>query len=356
MACNESYPGHADKPSKAGVSSHTFQEEQTAQSRTLTSSSGSDPSKIFHKKVNKRLIPEYYQIITEPVAISTLRKKTASKEYTTIAEFVRDCALIWHNAHTFNRPTAGAYTDATILKGLFETEFQSLVDQNVIPAEAAVWPELGEIPPVDDSPPEAEGQDEDEDEEEEDEEEEEEDDEENKGKKRKRGNTIGAAVAKREGASKDDGQSTGDMGAQRKRGRPPKVDTPMEARIKSVLKAIRKPKNGMGQIMIHHFEKLPDKTVMPEYYLEIKEPLAIEQIKVSALLAHESKQPVTLKQRKQKRKKYRSVDDFMKDIDTMFENAKAYNEDESQIFKDAIFLQVSCECNNLSMCFSHLTP
>ena len=30
----------------------------------------------------------------------------------------------------------------------------------------------------------------------------------------------------------------------------------------------------------------------------------------------------------------------MKDIDQMFENAKLYNEDESQIYKDAVYLQV----------------
>ena len=44
-------------------------------------------------------------------------------------------------------------------------------------------------------------------------------------------------------------------------------------------------------------------------------------------------------QRKQKRKKYQSVDHFMKDIDTMFNNAKKYNEDESNIYKEAVFLQ-----------------
>lgn len=30
----------------------------------------------------------------------------------------------------------------------------------------------------------------------------------------------------------------------------------------------------------------------------------------------------------------------MKDIDTMFNNAKIYNEDESQVYKDAVQLQV----------------
>ena len=45
-------------------------------------------------------------------------------------------------------------------------------------------------------------------------------------------------------------------------------------------------------------------------------------------------------QRKQKRKKYHSVDHFMRDIDVMFNNAKSYNQDESQIYKDAVYLQV----------------
>ena len=48
-------------------------------------------------------------------------------------------------------------------------------------------------------------------------------------------------------------------------------------------------------------------------------------------------------QRKQKRKKYQSVDHFMRDIDVMFNNAKSYNQDESQIYKDAVYLQV-CIC------------
>ena len=46
-------------------------------------------------------------------------------------------------------------------------------------------------------------------------------------------------------------------------------------------------------------------------------------------------------QKKLKRKKYHSVEQFMKDIEQIFDNAKLYNEDESQIYKDAVDLQVS---------------
>jgi chromatin structure-remodeling complex subunit RSC1/2 len=40
-----------------------------------------------------------------------------------------------------------------------------------------------------------------------------------------------------------------------------------------------------------------------------------------------------------KRKRYRTIDDFMRDVDLMFENAKLFNEDDSQIHLDAIELQ-----------------
>lgn len=109
----------------------------------------------------------------------------------------------------------------------------------------------------------------------------------------------------------------------KKRGRPPRVDTPMEARIKAVLKGIRKLKDPGSQLKVRHFERLPDKGTYPDYYMEIKEPVAIDLIK-----------------RKSKRKKYQSVDHFMRDMNLMFNNAKAYNQPESQIYRDAVDLQV----------------
>jgi len=74
--------------------------------------------------------------------------------------------------------------------------------------------------------------------------------------------------------------------------------------------------------MISHFERVPDKAVMPEYYAEIKNPIAMDVVK-----------------KKLKRKKYQSVEQFMKDVELMFENAKSYNTDDSQIYKDALHLQ-----------------
>jgi chromatin structure-remodeling complex subunit RSC1/2 len=67
----------------------------------------------------------------------------------------------------------------------------------------------------------------------------------------------------------------------RKRGRPPKIDTPEEARIRAILRAIRKVKDSDGRQLFLEFEKLPDEVLYPDYYKEIKRPIALDHITVS---------------------------------------------------------------------------
>ena len=63
--------------------------------------------------------------------------------------------MISHHAQTYNRPEAGAYHDAVVLRELFQEEFRKLVDLGVITAETGQYPDLGELPPVEDLPPSA---------------------------------------------------------------------------------------------------------------------------------------------------------------------------------------------------------
>lgn len=61
----------------------------------LTSNnSGYDPSRLFHRSVNKRNVPDYYAVIKEPMALSILKQKIKNRSYTHFADFVRDCALV----------------------------------------------------------------------------------------------------------------------------------------------------------------------------------------------------------------------------------------------------------------------
>ncbi|EEP82106.1 conserved hypothetical protein [Uncinocarpus reesii 1704] len=303
------------------LSIYEYRESEYAQSR-VPDFFGHDPSRLFHRSVNKRNVPDYYDVIKEPMALSILKQKIRSRSYKTFAEFVRDCALatfsagqISHNAQTYNRPRSQAYEDALVIKDVFVSEFQKLADQGVISADTAELPDLGEIPDADPLPVEEE-----EDEEEDDEDDEDADDSEEEGSRRRRKRLRRGSSSKR-GGNKDDLRKSTDPATRKKRGRPPRVDTPMEARIKAVLKGIRKPRDE-GGLKIRHFEKLPDKAVYPDYYTEISEPMAVDLIK-----------------RKSKRKKYNSVDHFMRDIDLMFNNAKSYNQPDSQLYHDADDLQ-----------------
>jgi chromatin structure-remodeling complex subunit RSC1/2 len=276
------------------------------------------PSTLFKRIPNKRNLPDYHEIIKEPAAISTLKGKIQRKEYENMKQPVRDFALIVHNAQVYNRPNSAPVRDVFELKAVFEAELRKLVERGLIAEEDTVLPDLGEIPYATPEPDPVSEEEEEGEEDEEDEDEEGDDSEDEKGKRgRRRGPRSSLAGRKRDRS--EDGQKGSEP---KKRGRPPKVDTPMEARIKAVLKGIRKPKDKAGQLKIRHFERLPDKSTNMDYFQSIKEPIAVDLIK-----------------RKSKRKKYQSLEHFMRDLDLMFKNAMDYNLDESDIYKDAVDLQ-----------------
>lgn len=286
------------------------------------------PSQLFRRIPNKNHLPDYHEIIKNPIAISTLKQKIQTKKYNAVSEFLHDFAQIIHNAQVYNRPNSQPVKDAFTLKAVFEQELRNLADAGLITEEETGLPYLGEIPDASPEPDPVSDEDEDEDEEGEDEGEDDEDDDEaddsddeNKRRRRSRARR-GSAAGRKLARDEDEEGGKGDGESQKVRGRPPRVDTPMEARIKAILKGIRKPRDDAGHLRIRHFDRLPDKQANPHYYQEIKEPIAVDIIK-----------------RKAKRKKYNSLDHFTKDLDLMFRNAMEYNQDESDIYKDAVELQ-----------------
>ncbi|KAL5598547.1 hypothetical protein BROUX41_003523 [Berkeleyomyces rouxiae] len=246
----------------------------------------------FQRIPNKRLLPSYFEVISTPVAFSTIRSKILRKQYTAFSEFVRDVAQICHNAQVFNRPSAGIFGAAVRLRELFVSELNNMAERRIISGEDAKLPDLGDLPSADES---SGG----EEEEEEDEEEEEEE------------STDEARVKRR--------KPNGETG--RRRGRPPRVLTPTEARINAIIKGIRNTEDSDGELLIEPFEKLPDRAANAHYYQVTTQPICLEQIK-----------------RKAKRKKYRAVQDVLRDLTTMFTNAINYNQQDSEIYQAAIKL------------------
>lgn len=239
--------------------------------------------------------------------------KLLKKEYTEFSQFVFDVAQIFRNAQIYNRPSSDIFKYSVRLLDVFKEKLQELINNGSISVEDAVLPDFGELPPVDPSPePGSEDELEEEDEEEEEEDEDEDDDDSDDDGGRRRGRRRGR-VSKKDADDDDD--------YHKKRGRPPKVFTPTEARINAVLKGLRKPKDDDGNLRILDFERLPDKQLNKEYYQVVANPIALDQVKRNA-----------------KRKKYRNVDECLADIEIMFHNAMNYNAPDSQIHEDAVEL------------------
>eukprot|EP00803_Ostreobium_quekettii_P000531 evm.model.scf_1159.5 EVM.evm.TU.scf_1159.5 scf_1159:36174-39387(+) len=58
---------------------------------------------IFMKPVSKELVPDYYNIIREPMDLGTIRDKLKKGSYSSPKEFAEDMRLIWKNCKLYNK-------------------------------------------------------------------------------------------------------------------------------------------------------------------------------------------------------------------------------------------------------------
>ncbi|KAJ3037964.1 hypothetical protein HDV00_001167 [Rhizophlyctis rosea] len=89
-----------------------------------------------------------------------------------------------------------------------------------------------------------------------------------------------------------------------------------------VLKKVRAAKSSSGGRLADVFEELPDRTEYPDYYQEIKQPIALDII-----------------QTKIDRRDYKKLAELEADLILMVTNAKEYNREGSEIYQDAVELQ-----------------
>ncbi|KAK6537963.1 hypothetical protein TWF694_010858 [Orbilia ellipsospora] len=310
---------------------------------------------VFMEIVSRRALPDYYRVIKSPIALVTIQNKLKQKRYAGFKDFINDAARVFHNAKTYNRPSSKIYKDAVTLEGVLLEELRKLtaLENPPLTEAEAVLPDLGPLPTTDSEGEEeeeaegtaeegsGEGSGEEDDEEEEDGDEEDEDeemedadavknddddevendsDDEEETNRTRRSSRRAAKKTGTEDA--DDDEKKERRKEPKKRGRPPRVDAPYECRIKGVLKGIRKFRTKDDQPLHGPFEKLPDPKTTPEYYRVITNPIAIDTLK-----------------KKVKRRQYDTVEHFMEDVYTMFDNAMEYNEDNSEIYKTAKYIK-----------------
>lgn len=75
-----------------------------------------DPDSFFTHPVPLDLVPDYLEVISDPMDFFTMAQKVENQEYETFAQFQDDLELVWRNAMTYNLPETVYYQAAHALE------------------------------------------------------------------------------------------------------------------------------------------------------------------------------------------------------------------------------------------------
>jgi ATP-dependent helicase STH1/SNF2 len=83
--------------------------------------------------MNLKDYPDYYQLITHPIAMSHLRKRANSGHYKTVQAFRDDWKLMFNNARTYNQEGSWVYIDAEEMEKVFNATFERVLAGSGLP-------------------------------------------------------------------------------------------------------------------------------------------------------------------------------------------------------------------------------
>ncbi|RLN34239.1 hypothetical protein C2845_PM03G07960 [Panicum miliaceum] len=84
---------------------------------------------LFHKPVDPVLygIPDYFDVIRNPMDLGTVKKKLSDKQYFMASEFAADVRLTFANAMKYNPPGNHVHAVAEQLNRIFDSEWRSSI-------------------------------------------------------------------------------------------------------------------------------------------------------------------------------------------------------------------------------------
>ncbi|GJN20617.1 hypothetical protein PR202_gb08015 [Eleusine coracana subsp. coracana] len=84
----------------------------------------------FKEPVDSRDVPDYYDIIKDPIDLRTMSRRVESEQYyVTLEMFVADMKRMFNNARTYNSPDTIYYKCATRLENFFSSKIASQLQQ-----------------------------------------------------------------------------------------------------------------------------------------------------------------------------------------------------------------------------------
>jgi len=92
---------------------------------------------LFKEPPDRRDYPDYYQLISQPMALSILRKRINSNYYKSITQFKADWSLMFNNARTYNQEGSWVYIDANEMEKVFDAALERTTAGSGLPGAAS---------------------------------------------------------------------------------------------------------------------------------------------------------------------------------------------------------------------------
>jgi ATP-dependent helicase STH1/SNF2 len=82
---------------------------------------------LFREVPDRRDYPDYFRIISHPIALSQLRKRGNSNYYKNVNTFREDWRLMFNNARTYNQEGSWVYVDAEEMEKVFNAAWDRVI-------------------------------------------------------------------------------------------------------------------------------------------------------------------------------------------------------------------------------------
>ncbi|KRX50383.1 Protein polybromo-1 [Trichinella murrelli] len=263
----------------------------------------------FMEKPSKKLYPDYYKVIPEPIDLNTIRNAIEADKYSSSQALAADFELLFENARHYNEDYSVIYTDANTLNRIFLATMSRVCPTPIYSTKANHFINRGR-------------------------------------KSFSRESTLGSCLRLRSGSDAANTITTTTTTAitapsvaaniaaataspvQQRFQRAAAArgvgmcNNNLEVKLQTLFRRVRDYADCRGRILSTMFQKLPPKSDYPDYYEVIKKPIDLQKIQSRIMLGQ-----------------YERLDALVADLALVFDNACKYNDPESQIYKDALMLQ-----------------
>lgn len=240
--------------------------------KSYTSIAGEVLSDPFMRLPSRRFYPDYYQEIKQPMSLRKIKSKIENRFYRTTVEVVDDMNIMFENAKKYNRPDSKIFKDACKLQKVMQSKAKELVNYQ------------GKDSDTSDTD-----------------------------------NEDSCSVTGR-GRGRRSKSLSNALNHELKRARRSNsdFDPGLKKKMKLIIRTLIDFVDDQDRQICALFMEKPSKKDYPDYYEIIENPIDMKTIQMNV-----------------KNDQYATEDAFIADLKQMFENCKQYNEEGSQIYRDA---------------------